>query len=123
MIEEKLGLLTAYFEEQITLCYQRRDTLLADDRGDEADFERIKANVFDIFRTILSVAFKSCKGDSDAIRKFFLIKTEQIPTNWAASYVKAKQHDDVEKMQIESIKLDTLQGIKEMFVKIWEGEA
>ena len=56
MMEAKLTVLDRWFEEQIALCGQRRQALLADDRADEATFEKIRANVYDIFRTVLSVA-------------------------------------------------------------------
>lgn len=121
MIEWKVSTLNRYFEEQIAICGQRNKKLLADERTDEAAFEKVKANVYDIFRTILSVAVKTCKGDADAVQRFFVQKTDQIPSNWATAYDKAKQHHDTVKMQLEQIKLDTVGQIKETFAKIWEG--
>ncbi len=120
MIEHKISKLNSYFDKEISLCKHRSETLLADDRADEADHEKIKANVYDIFCTILSVAVKTGKGDSEAVRHFFLLKIQQIPSNWAASYEQAKLHDDMVKMQIEQIKLDTINNIKEMFTVIWD---
>lgn len=120
MIEQKISKLNRYFEEQIAMCSQRNKELIADDRTDEATFEKVKANVYDIFRTILSVAIKNSKGDSDAVRLFFVEKTEQIPSNWVDSYEKAKQYNDVVKMSVEQIKLDTISEIKEYFEKVWE---
>ncbi len=121
MIEQKVSRLNSYFDEKITICGQRNKELLADERIDEATFEKVKANVYDIFRTILSVAGKTCKGDPEAIRRFYMQKTEQIPSNWVAAYDKAKQHNDAVKMQIEQIKLDTIGEIKDSFAEIWEG--
>lgn len=120
MIEQKISKLNRYFEEQIAMCSQRNKELIADDRTDEATFEKVKANVYDIFRTILSVAIKNNKGDFDAVRIFFVEKTEQIPSSWVDSYEKAKQHNDVVKMSVEQIKLDTISEIKEYFEKVWE---
>ena len=121
MIEQKVSKLNSYFEEQIAMCDQRNKELLADDRTDEATFEKVKANVYDIFRTILSVAVKSSKGDPDAVRRFFVQKIQQIPSSWVTAYEKAKQHNDAVKMRLEQIKLDTIGEIKEYFAKIWEG--
>ena len=121
MIEQKVSKLNSYFEEQIAMCGQRNKELLADDRTDEATFEKVKANVYDIFRTILSVAVKTSNGDPDAVRRFFVQKTEQIPSSWVTAYEKAKQHNDAVKMRLEQIKLDTIGEIKENFAKIWEG--
>lgn len=121
MIEQKVSKLNCYFEEQIAMCGQRNKELLADDRTDEATFEKVKANVYDIFCTILSVAVKTGKGDPDAVRCFFVQKTEQIPSSWVTAYEKAKQHNDAIKMRLEQIKLDTIGEIKEYFAKVWEG--
>lgn len=122
MIDQKVSKLNTYFDRQISLCQQRNKALLVDDRMDEADFEKIRANVYDIFRTILSVAAQSAKNEPEKIRQIFALKTEQIPSNWSMAYEKAKQHDDAVKMKIEQIKLDTIREIKTAFIQIWEGE-
>lgn len=121
MIEQKVSKLNRYFEEQIAMCNQRNKKLLDDERTDEATFEKVKANVYDIFRTILSVAVITSKGDPDAVRRFFVQKIEQIPSSWVTAYDKAKQHNDTVKMRLEQIKLDTIGEIKENFAKTWEG--
>ena len=122
MIEQKITKLNSYFDKQISLCGQCNKKMLAEERGDEADFEKVKANVYDIFRTIFSVAVKNSKGDFEAIKRFFILRIEQIPSNWVSAYNKARQHDDAVKMQIEQIKLDTAREIKETFEMIWEEE-
>ncbi|MBD5480164.1 MAG: hypothetical protein HDR14_12895 [Lachnospiraceae bacterium] len=110
----------SYLDEQIAACKQRSKLLAEDERMDEGKFEKIRANVYEIFKTILSVAERVCGKDDLAKRDFFLQKAEQIPTSWAASYEKARQNGDIEKMHIESIKLDTIQEIKDMCMQIWE---
>ena len=110
----------AYLEEQIAACKQRGKLLAEDDRTDEGNFEKIRANVYEIFRTILSAAQKVCEEDDSAQREFFLQKAEQIPASWRVSYEKAKQNGDAEKTHIESIKLDTIQEIKDRCMQIWE---
>lgn len=110
----------SYLDEQIAACKQRSKLLAEDDRMDEGNFEKVRANVYEIFKTILSVAEKVCGNDDLAKRHFFFTKTAQIPMSWTTSYEKAKQNRDVEKMRIESIKLDTIQEIKDMCMQIWE---
>lgn len=119
MMEEKVLKLDGWFEERIALCAQHHQALLADDRRDEATFEKVRANIYDIFRTVLSVAVKTCEGQEDAARRFFLQRLEVIPSGWAASYGKAKLHDDPIKLQIEQIKLDAAREVKEEFLKVW----
>lgn len=111
-----------YLDEQIAACKQRSRLLAGDDRVDEGNFEKIRANVYEIFRTILSVAEKTYGKDDFAKRRFLFQKAEQIPANWAASYERAKQNGDAEKMHIESLKLGAAREIRERCMQIW-GEA
>ena len=91
------------------------------DRADEAAFEKIRANVHDIFRTVLSVAEKTCGDEKDAVRDFFARRAQTIPAGWAAAYEKAKEHHDPVRLQIEKLKLDTVGEVRTQFKKIWEG--
>ena len=120
MNEQTQNAVFVYFNEEIAACQQRQKELLADNRADEATFMKIRANVFDIFKTVLSVAIRTVKSGSSAeIKDFFLGKTEQIPANWKIAYAKAAEHGDVEKIHYESIKLEAIAEIRETFIKIW----
>ena len=116
-MEQKFEL---YLDEQIAACQQRSRQFTADNRMDEGNFEKVRANVYEIFKTILSVAERTCGKDDLATKQFFLQKAEQIPISWRASYEKAQQHGDAKKMHIERIKLDTIHEIKDMYMQIWE---
>lgn len=59
MTGKKTAEMDRWLEEKIRRCGRRSQTLRADDRADEAAFEKIRANVYDSFRTVLSVA-ESC---------------------------------------------------------------
>ena len=120
MNEQTQNAVFVYFNEEIAACQQRQKELLADNRADEATFMKIRANVFEIFKTVLSVAIRTVKSGSSAeIKDFFLRKTEQIPANWKIAYAKAAEHGDVEKIHYESIKLEAIAEIRETFIKIW----
>ena len=109
----------SYLEEQAAACHQRGELLIADNRTDEGNFEKIRANVYEIFKTILSVGERLCGTDEEAQRRFFLQKIEEIPASWADSYEKARENGDAEKMHIESVKLDTIREIKNICMEIW----
>lgn len=121
-MEQKVNRLNRYFEEQISLCEQRRQELTADERQDEAVFEKVKANIYDIFRTWLSVAVRLSNGNADAVKSFFVQRAEQIPAGWAAAYEKAREHDDAARMQTERVKLDVVREARAKFDEIWEEE-
>lgn len=42
-------------------------------------------------------------------------RLDNISRNWVESYEKAKQHNDVEKILIEEIKLDVIKEVKTYF--------
>lgn len=110
----------SYLDGRIAACKQRGKQLTEDDRADEGNLEKIRANVYDIFKTVLSVAGRVCGGDGSAERDFFLQKTEEIPAGWKASYEKARQNGDARKMHIEGIKLDTVREIRDRYLQIRE---
>lgn len=122
MTEQKSARLADYLEEQAASCVRRYEALLADERADEAVFEKVSANVYAIFRTVLSAAVKAGAGEPEAAKSFFASRLAQIPAAWATAYEKAKAHDDEAKMHLEQIKLDTVGEIKALFAELWEEE-
>lgn len=121
-MEQKITKMNNWFEEKIAACSRRNAELQADDRTDEAIFEKVKANIYDAMRTWLTVAVRVIgKGDEKAVKDFFIARVEQIPASWAAAYEKAKEHNDIARMQTEQVKLDVVREVRTEFDKIWEG--
>jgi len=121
-MEQKITKMNNWFEEKIAACGRRNAELQADDRTDEAIFEKVKANIYDAMRTWLTVAVRVIgKGDEKAVKDFFIARVEQIPASWAAAYEKAKEHNDIARMQTEQVKLDVVREVRAEFDKIWEG--
>lgn len=120
MNDSKITALNDYFNNEILLCTKRADSLIADARADEAVFEKVRANIYDIFRTVFSAAVRSKEGDMQAVREFFLAKLEEIPANWSSSYDAAVLHHDEVRMNTETIKLETARAIKKNFLQIWD---
>ena len=120
-MNEKIKHMNLFLDQQIQLCKQYEIELQEDERRDEANFQKIKANVYDIFKTILSVAQKAGNGNPAAVKQFFLVKMEQIPASWKTAYEAARLHDHTENMLIEEIKLDPAAEIENEFLSCWEG--
>lgn len=119
-MDTKINKMNVYFDRQIASCQTRSQAMAADSRQDEADFEKITSNIYEIFRTMLSVAVSTHRDSADDVCRFFLEKLEHIPSNWSVALEKAKSHDDVEKAHIESLKLSTVEDIRKNFNEIWE---
>ena len=122
-MEQKTEMMNAFFAERVDACNAREKELEADGRGDEAVFEKIRANVYDIFRTVLSAAGKACKGDTEAVRRFFGGRLAQIPADWGTALENAEAHGDTARAQIERIKLEAAEDIRAYFRQVWEEEA
>ena len=121
-MEQKITKMNNWFEEKIAACGRCNAELQADDRTDEAIFEKVKANIYDAMRTWLTVAVRVIgKGDEKAVKDFFIARVEQIPASWAAAYEKAKEHNDIARMQTEQVKLNVVREVRAEFDKIWEG--
>lgn len=118
-MEPKSAEMYGYMAHEIAHCAHRQQELEADQRADEAVFEKIKANVYDIFRTILDVALKSSRGDEAEAARFFRQKLKQLPAAWAAAQDKARQHGDAVLLRLEEVKLDTAAEIERRFDEIW----
>lgn len=117
-MEQKYTELNTYFETRLAQCRQQAQALSADGREDEATFEKIRGNIYEIFRTVLSAGEKAHKGDPAAGLDFFYKRLQQIPANWRTAYEKAAQHGDTVQMHIEESKLQTVKEIEETFEKI-----
>jgi len=122
MDKQKQECFVAFLKERVEVCKQEEKKLLADGRKDEANFEKIRGNIYEVFQTVFGVAVRTEGEKVDGIERFFQNRIETIPAGWRQSYEKAMQHDDAVKMQIETIKLDVVEEIKEMFEQIFQGE-
>ena len=100
--------LQKFLNEQAEACKARAASLTADNRQDEAVFEKIRSNVFEIFTAVLNAARKQ----SDPV-DFFRRQLTAIPSNWEAALEKAEAHGDEAKAHTERIKLDAVRAIRE----------
>ena len=104
-----------FLEVRIAACRERAGQLENDLRKDEAVFEKVRENVYDIFRTVLNVAGKQHGDDEEAIRSFFASRLRQIPSSWRQSLETARQHGDTQKVWMEEIKLAVIDDITAAF--------
>lgn len=98
------GEFLTWCEQRINECKEQQRILSADERGDEARFMQIRANVYGIFLSV----FKALKGDLTQVRQ----RLDSIPRAWEESLRLAEAHGDAEKAHIERIKLETAQAIR-----------
>lgn len=99
--------------------------LINADTIDEADLEKIKFNVYDIFTTLFNVSYKkasSCNNLSqeefmEKLKETYLEYFKKIPAPWREKYQKTKEMGLIIENIKEEIKLQTAEKIIEIFNK------
>ena len=114
--------ITTYFEERIAACQAAAAALTADNRADEAVFEKIRLNVFDIFRTVYNAGEKVSGGDGAKQLDFLRNRLEGIPSSWQKALEAALVHGNSEKAHIEQIKLEAVEEIRRKVTEWGEGK-
>lgn len=107
----------AYIEEKVAECAKREKALIAENRKDEANMERIKSNVYGIAKSLCQVTEALSKKHGEDHATMFCDKLNAVITPWKASLAAAKQHADSEKECIELIKLATADELLEHWKK------
>ena len=108
------GEFLTWCEQRINECMEQQRILSADERGDEARFMQIRANVYGIFRTVCTAV----KGDLTQLQA----RLTSIPAAWEAALHKAEIHGDEAKAHIERIKLETVAAIRHYVANTQEAE-
>ncbi len=103
----------AYIEEQIVDCAKKERALIAENRKDEANMERIKSNVYGIAKSLCQVTEELAKKHGAEHATMFVDKFTAVIAPWKESLAAAKEHLDSEKECIELIKLETADKILE----------
>ncbi len=114
--------INTYFEERIAACQAAAAALNADNRADEAVFEKIRMNVFDIFRTVYNAGEKVSGGDPAKQLNFLRHRLEEISASWRTSLEMAQSYDNTEKAHIEQLKLNVVDEIRQKMAEWSEGE-
>lgn len=92
----------AYLDSKADFYRQESRRLTADDRRDEGDLAKIRANVYGICKSVFQVL------DHEKAKA----KLTGLQSEWETSLAKACEHDDVKKALIEETKLETLAEIR-----------
>lgn len=100
-----------YLNNAIETAEKKEQELIATERKDEANLQRIRANIYGICLTVVQVAAKAKSGDE--LWQDYRNRLDNISRSWGESYEKAKVHQDVEKILIEETKFQVLNEVKE----------
>ena len=91
-------------------------SLLADGRSDDANFAKVRTNIYDVCRTVSQALISRPGAGTDAIGA----QLERFRTEWNAALEKAKQHDNIHGIAVEETKLAALEDIIAHFQEVPE---
>lgn len=80
--------------------------------ADEANLEKIRLNILDVFVTLLHATRAE---EPEAFCRAYLARFDTIPASWRARLGAARAHGDAETVLIEQLKLDTAESLRGLF--------
>ena len=81
--------------------------LEAECRQDDANFAKVRANIYEICKTVTQTLLNRPGAGIGAIRA----QLDRFQSLWGASLLKAKEHEDAGRIAVEEIKLAALEEV------------
>ena len=97
----------SYLDNRIEEGRAEIAVLTADGRTDDANFAKIRTNIYDVCRTASRTLADRPGAGIDAIAA----QLERFRATWGAALEKAKQHDDISGIAVEETKLAALENV------------
>ena len=104
----------AYLDSRIEEGRSEIEALTADGRIDDANFAKVRTNIYDVCRTVSRTLADRPGAGMDAVAA----QLERFRATWGAALEKAKQHDDVSGIAVEEIKLAALEDVIARFREV-----
>ncbi len=109
--------------EEAEKCKKQIQVLKQEDKEDEANLEKVKLNIYEIFETLIAASEKKVLNQKNmteeekatAFCEDFFGYFDKIPINWRINYEKAKEYNDVTQYVIEENKLFVAEQLKNQF--------
>ena len=122
LVKQYTDLLNNKREESKIKC----TTLSNDERNDEANLEKIKLNIYDVFNTLVGATHKQISNknyidDETKYKAFcdaYLQTFDKIPQSWRIKLEKAKDHNNTIDIVIEEAKLSVAEELKNIFTNL-----
>ncbi len=109
----------SYLDRQTSAAQGNITRLIKDNRRDEANFEKIRVNIYQMLKTVFQAAARICSSEEEQL-KFFSDRLKMNNEAWSTALAKATEHNDAARILQEKTKLEVLGEVRETFEKIWE---
>ena len=111
--------LKACLESLVETSGKKATELMAQDRVDDANLEKIRGNVYGIYVSVLQAAEKTAQTDEDRLL-FFERNLERIPTGWRVARDAAEKRGDTVRLVQEDVKLASLGEVEDAYRRLWK---
>ena len=103
-----------YLDSKIEESKAETAALLADGRRDDANFAKVRTNIYDVCRTVSLALVNRPAAGTGAVRA----QLERFRTEWGAALEKARQHDNISGIAVEETKLAALEDVITHFQEV-----
>ncbi len=113
----------ARLQEERAAGEARCTAYLAQGCTDDANLEKIRLNIIGIFATLVHATHPAHGGDTyEGYRRAYLARFDTIPANWRQRLGEASAHGDIAAAAVETLKLETADRLRSIFLGEAGGE-
>lgn len=118
MNKEKQENFIRYLDKQTSVTEDKITQLIRDNRGDDANFEKIRANIFQMLKTVFQASLRTSADEGEQL-KFFDARLKMIEEVWQTALTKASEHNNAARILQEQVKLEVMRSVRDTFEGIW----
>lgn len=115
---EKKERFIKYLDDQTSVIDSNITRLIRDNRRDDANFEKVRANIYQMLKTIFQASLRT-STEEEAQLKFFDARLKMIEATWKTALDKAEEHNNATRILQEKIKLEVMKDVRNTFKEIW----
>jgi len=118
-MQNKLETYIAFLQAETTASQKESDRLMAENRADDANLEKVRGNIPGIFEALVKAAARGAET-TEQLQERFPKKAEQIMTTWRLHGSIARRNGDTRACVIEEIKLQKAEELLAEFAREME---
>ena len=119
MNKEKRENFIGYLDQRTSVIDGKISQLIRDNRRDDANFEKIRVNIYQIFKTVFQTSLRISTEEEKQL-EFFKARLKDFEKTWKTALDKATEHNDTTRILQEQLKLQVLNEVRNTFEGIWE---
>lgn len=120
MNTQKSEAFTRFLDQRAADIQKSVVQLNEDHRIDEANFEKIRANIFQQVIKTVFLALQRTPRTEQELRALMDGRLVMFEETWKGSLAKAREHNDEKRILQEEVKLEALKEIRQKFEELWE---